>query len=152
MNLSPSEHITNFFDSYRGAFERRDADRIVDHFAHPCHVTSDADGVQLAVTSGRDEWLGQIQRLIAAYDAIGMRSAEILRVTSTELARRVVQTLVDWRLRDASGAELYDFHVLYTLAEVDGRLRSVAIAHDEIPRLQELMITRGIQGPPSDRR
>lgn len=41
--MSPSERITNFFDSYRGNFERRDAEGIVDHFAYPCHVTSDAN-------------------------------------------------------------------------------------------------------------
>ena len=143
MGTSPSERITNFFDSYRGAFERRDADGIADHFAYPCHVTSDANDVQFTVTSAREEWIGQIEHLIAGYDALAMGSAEILRVSSTELSRRVVQVFVDWRLRDTSGGELYDFHALYTLAEVDGGLKIVAIAHDEIPRLRELMITRG---------
>jgi hypothetical protein len=149
--MSLSERVANFFDSYRGAFERRDAHAIVDHFAYPCHVTSDADDIQLTVTSGREEWLGQIERLIGAYDAVGMESAEILRAASTELSARVIPTAVDWRLQDASGAELYDFHALYTLADVEGRLKIVALAHDEMPRLQELMITRGAQGPPRDR-
>jgi hypothetical protein len=105
-------------------------------------MTSDAGEVELTAAPARDEWRDQIERLIDMYRAIGVRSARILQMTSTDLSPRVAQTMIHWALRDGSGGDLYDFHALYTLVEVEGELRIGAIAHDEVPRAQDFMARR----------
>jgi hypothetical protein len=137
-----SERVVAFFESYRAAFERLDADAIADYFAYPSHMTSDAGEIELTPILARGEWRGQIEQLVGMYRAIGVSSARILRLTSTDLSPRVVQAMVHWALRDGLGADLYDFHALYTLVEIDGALQIGAIAHDEIPRSQEFMALR----------
>ncbi len=76
------------------------------------------------------------------YRMIGVRSARILRLTSTDLSPRVTQAMIYWMLRDGSGIDLYRFHALYTLVEVDGALKIGAMAHDEILKSQEFMAQR----------
>lgn len=141
-----------FFESYRGAFERLNGDEIAGHFAYPCHMTTDAGKIELTAILGRDEWRGQVERLVAMYREIGVGSARILQMTSTDLSPRVVQAAIHWRLCDGSGAGLYDFRALYTLVEVDGGLRIAALAHDEIPRVQEFMARRQSRASPSQPR
>jgi hypothetical protein len=133
------ERVRAFFDSYRAVFERLDANAISEHFTFPVHVTSDSGEVDLTSISGRDEWRGSIERLVEMYRTIGVRSVHLLRLRTENLSPRVMQAIVHWALRDDSGSDLYDFLVLYTLVEIDGALRIAAIAHDEIPRAQELM-------------
>ncbi|MDQ3784515.1 MAG: hypothetical protein M3360_06515 [Actinomycetota bacterium] len=66
-----------------------------------------------------------------------MRSAEIVGVASAKLSHRVVQASVHWTLRDDSGDDICSFHALYTLIEAGQELRITAIAHDEMPHIQE---------------
>jgi hypothetical protein len=137
-----SKRAAAFFDSYGAAFEQQDADAIADQFAYPCHMTSDTGEVELTAIPSHEERRGQVERLLSVYRTMGVRSARILQMTSSDLSPRVAQTLIHWALRDASGSELYDFHALYTLVEVGGVLRIAAIAHDEVPRAQEFMARR----------
>jgi hypothetical protein len=39
-----------FFESYRRAFAAEDVAVIADHFGFPCHVTSESEVVEVAVT------------------------------------------------------------------------------------------------------
>ncbi len=137
MSGRASDRAAKFFDSYRAAFERLDAQAIAAHFAYPAHVTSDAGAIELTPVPTIDEWRPQIERLVATYEAVGVGSAVIRQLTLTDLSPRVAQAVVHWAVLDGAGAELYDFHALYTLVEIDGELRVAAIAHDEIPRLRE---------------
>lgn len=132
-----------FFDSYRAAFEALDPDAISGYFAYPCHVTSDGDSPSLTVAASRDEWRGQIAQLVALYRDLGVTSAVALSRSEAALSERVIQSSVHWSVRDAVGAELYDFHGLYTLVRDDEDFKIAAVAHDELPRLLGLMARRG---------
>ena len=43
---------------------------------------------------------------------------------------------VHWALEREDGGPVYEFTALYTLARRDDRLSIIAIAHDELPKLQ----------------
>jgi hypothetical protein len=98
--------------------------------------------VDVSVAS-RDEWVGQIERLLAMYRAIGVHSARALHLSATELSPRLGRAEVHWALSDAAGGLLYDFHATYTLARLGDDWRIAAIAHDEIPRYRACLARRG---------
>lgn len=134
-----AERVNAFFESYRIAFERLDAPAIADHFAYPCHITSDAREIVPIFVAVKEDWIGEIERLLAMYRAIGFSSARITNLIPTELSPRLVQVLVHWALHDGVGRGLYDFQAMYTLAKVNDTLQIAAIAHNEIPRYRECL-------------
>ena len=125
--------INAFFDSYRTAFERRNAAAIADHFAYPGLVTSDADGITLVPIPNRQEWLGKLEQLLAMYRAIDVATAQILDLQVIEVSPRLVMAHIHWALQTAAGARLYDFTAIYTLAQIEGAFHITALAHDEMP-------------------
>jgi hypothetical protein len=127
--------IRAFFDAYRAAFEGSDAGAIADLFSCPCQITS--GGAEIAVTTIADHaaWISQIEQLLAAYRAIGVRSAEALKLQVIELTPRLGQAALQWSLLDQEGAAIYDFDASYTLADFGQGMRITAIAHNETPRL-----------------
>jgi hypothetical protein len=129
-----SARASAFFESYIGAFEKLEPEAIAAHFAFPFHMTSDGDDV--GVTSVADEatWRDEIGRLVGFYRDVGVSSARMLSAQSIELSPRVEHAAIHWQLHDAAGTDLYDFHAVYTLAEVAGGTKIVALAHDELPR------------------
>lgn len=129
-----SERATAFFDSYLAAFESMDAGAVAGHFGFPLHMTSDADEVGLTTVADVEAWRAEIDRLVSFYRDVGVASARMISASSAELSPRVEHVSIHWQLHDAGGADLYDFHAVYTLAEVDGATRIVALAHDELPR------------------
>lgn len=134
---------SEFFESYRAAFGQLDAAAVADHFAYPCHVTSDAAEIGLSAIPARLEWMDQVERLLGRYRAIGFASAHVLGLTVTAISPRVTQAVVHWALRDRAGDPLYDFHASYTLVDTGGTLRIAAMAHDEIPRYRAYLARRG---------
>ena len=46
---------------------------------------------------------------------------------------------VHWQLERADGTSVYDFTAVYTLAQVAGSLKIIAIAHDELSRMPSLI-------------
>ena len=132
-----------FFDSYVAAFERMDAGAIAGHFAFPFHMTSDGDEVGLTAVPDAATWQGEIERLVGFYRDMGVASARMLEASSWELSPRVEHASIHWKLQDSPGNDLYDFHAVYTLAEVDGATRVVALAHDELPRALAFAARRG---------
>ena len=131
--------VTAFFASYRAAFEGADATAIVDHFAFPCHVTSEAREVTLTAIASRGEGLRMVEQLLAMYRTIGVHSARPLDLAVSEISPRLAQALVRWGLYDAAGDLLYAFEAAYTLASIEGALRISALAHNEIPRYRECL-------------
>ena len=125
-----------FLDAYRSAFEHRDIDAIVDLFAFPCHVTGDGDPASLEIATNREEWKPVIQRIFDAYERIGVDTATIENVSTDNVSPRLAVVRVAWHLKNADGATLYEFTSVYTLAEVEGRRRVSAVAHDELPKLR----------------
>ena len=123
-----------FFESYLAAFEAMDAEAIAGHFGFPLHMTSDGDEVGLSAVTDATTWRGEIERLVSFYGDMGVASAHMLEASSAELSPKVEHAAIHWQLHDAAGGDLYDFHAVYTLAEVEGATRVVALAHDELPR------------------
>jgi hypothetical protein len=123
-----------FFESYRDAFGRRDAEAIADHFAYPAHVASDSGQVMLSPVTSRREWANQIQQLLQMYQQIDFQSAHVLAVSVKELSARLLQACVRWALDDVHGRRLYDFEAIYTLGRFSGEWKIVAMSHNELPR------------------
>ncbi len=135
---TPNLHaqVTAFFDSYRTAFERRDAAAIADHFTYPGHVTSDAGDIVLVPITNREEWIGKLEQLLGMYRAIEVSTAYVLDLTLTEIPPRLLQAHIHWALQNAAGERLYDFEAIYTVTRRDEACHIVAIAHNEMPQYQ----------------
>ena len=130
---------TTFFESYRAAFESADASAIVEHFAFPCHITSEVREVTLTPIASREEGLRMVERILDMYRDVGVASARVLELDASEISPGLVQALVHWALYGDAGNMLYAFEAAYTLAHIDGALRISAIAHNEIPRYRECL-------------
>ena len=132
-----------FLDSYRAAFERGDIDEIVDLYTFPCHVTgepSPSNGLSgspsaLQVAESRDGWKPVIRHMLESYRRVGVKTMAIESVWTDEISPRLAVVRVGWHFKGGDGSTLYEFTSVYTLAEVDGRLRVTAVAHDEYPKL-----------------
>src|SRR5215211_7277962 len=83
--MSKRSRADQFLDAYRAAFEASDVLAIADLFSYPCQVTSDAGEITVTTVRSREAWLPQIHRLLAAYRAIGIRSAQVLELQMIEL-------------------------------------------------------------------
>jgi hypothetical protein len=123
-----------FFESYRAAFARRDAEAIADYFAYPAHVASDASQVMLSPVSSRREWAGQVQKLLQMYQQIDFQAARVLALSVKELSPRLMQACVHWALDDSHGSLLYEFDSIYTLGCFGGAWKIVAMSHNELTR------------------
>ncbi len=72
-------------------FERFDASAIADHFAYPCHITSDAGEITLMPVTSRQAWVGQLEQLLKLYRTSACSSAQVLDLTFAQLSPRLVQ-------------------------------------------------------------
>jgi hypothetical protein len=126
--------VQHFLDAYRAGFEAFDVEAIVDLFSYPCQITSDAGEVTVTRVATRAAWVPQIDRLVASYREIGVRTAEVLEFQVMDLTPVLAQVSVHWRLADGEGRSIYDFEASYTVAERGDGLRITAIAHNEMLR------------------
>jgi hypothetical protein len=134
--MSTRSKAHHFLDAYRTAFEAFDVLAIADLFSYPCQATSDDGEIAVTTVSSREAWLPQIERLVAAYRAIGVRSGHVLELQVIELTPRLAQATVHWGLVDQDGEPIYEFNASYTLADLGDGMRITAIAHNETPRLR----------------
>src|SRR5687767_14559863 len=102
-------------------FEAFDVAAIADLFAYPCQITDDGDEPAVMTVGSREEWIPRLEGLVAGYRAIGVRTAEILRLEATELTPRLAQATIRWNLLDSEGEGIYDFDASYTLADFGRR-------------------------------
>jgi hypothetical protein len=149
--LTPNESskVCDFLDAYRAAFASFDVPAIAGFFVFPCQITSDADAIAVTTVANREEWLPELERLLAAYRGIGVHSADVVELRSVDLTERLAQATVRWRLSDAQGRTIYDFDASYTLVDRDGGMQITAIAHNEIPRLRAAI--EGVRAPHEQR-
>ena len=131
-----------FFDSYRAAFERRDASAIASHFRFPLHVSGDAGEVTTVAIPSIEAWIPQLERLLAGYAKLDVKSAKIAQARTTRFSPRLAQAAIHWALTSSSGGAIYDFDATYTLAATDGALKIAAIAHNEQLRAREALQAR----------
>ena len=132
-----------FFASYRMAFAHGEVAAILDHFAFPCHITSEAREVALTHLASPGEGARTVGQLLAMYRDIGVKTARVLELTSIEVSPRLHVALVHWALDDVRGTRVYAFEASYTLASFDNVLRITAIAHNEILRYREYLAQMG---------
>ena len=125
---------TAFFQSYAAAFEHADASAILDHFAFPCHITSEAQEITLTAIASREEGARLVEQLLEMYRNVGVATARVLELGVNEISPRLLVALVHWGLDDEAGARVYAFEAAYTLASIDGVLRISTVAHNEIPQ------------------
>lgn len=134
-----TQNVNTFFESYRTAFEQLDASTIADLFAYPSHITSDAREIGLIPITAKEDWIGEIERLLTMYRSIGFGSARIVNLALTELSPRLAHAMVKWALFDSGGNSLYDFQAMYTLVKINDTLRIAAVSHNEIPQYRECL-------------
>jgi hypothetical protein len=140
--MTASSAVRHFFGAYQRAYESLDATTIAALFAYPFQMISDEGQITTEAVSTREAWLPQIGRLVAAYRAIGVASAEILRLDAVDLTPRLKQATVRWRLANVDGARLYDFTATYTLIDGGDGLRVGALAHNEALELRPLLAAK----------
>jgi hypothetical protein len=123
-------------NKYRSAFARADLQAHMDCFSFPLQVISaDRAGASVSVAAA-ENWPDVLQRLLDAYQRLGVVDAVPLELTIDEPMTSVALVRAHWALQREDGDSVYDFSAVYTLIRVDGQLRIVAIAHDELPALQ----------------
>jgi heme-degrading monooxygenase HmoA len=125
-----------FFQAYRAAFERFDAEAIANLFTYPCQITSAAQQATVTTVSSREEWLPQLRQLVDSYRKIGVRAAQVVDLDTVELAENVIVAVVRWELLGQTVERLYAFDASYTLVDRGDGLRINAITHNEVPRLR----------------
>jgi hypothetical protein len=138
--------IQAFFDSYRAAFERRDAAAIAAHFRFPLHVTGDSGEVTAVAIPSVEAWIPQLERLLAGYAQLGVHTARMRETRTSRFSPRLAQVAVHWALETSAAKPVYEFDAAYTLVASGDALKITAIAHNEQLRAREAMAKRA-SGP-----
>ena len=125
-----------FIEQYGRAFAHADVDALVECFAFPVQVVSVAEDRASVSMAGPGDWQGVLEGLLGAYKRLRVADVVPLAVEVSEPIDAVAVVRVHWALQRENGGPVYEFTALYTLARQDDRLSIVAIAHDELPKLQ----------------
>jgi len=133
--MPDSAAVGAFIQRYRATFASFNVDAIGACFAFPLLVTGEADAVSVVSVPAAEAWRPQLERITGAYRLLGITGAEVLDLRAVEVTPGIAHAVVHWSLRTADGAEAYAFTASYTLADLPGGTRIVAIAHDESPKL-----------------
>ena len=128
-----------FVERYRTAFTQADLSALIDCFAFPLQVVSVIDGEALNSVAYVEDWSAVLERLLSAYKRLGVTDCVPRAVEISEPMDAVAVVRVHWALHREDREPLYDFTAVYTLALATGRLRIVALAHDELPKMQAAM-------------
>ena len=142
MPESLDSDIQAFFDSYRAAFERRDAAAIAEHFRFPLHVTGDSGEVSAVAIPSVEAWIPQLTRLLAGYAQLDVKTAQIRDARTTRFSPRLAQAAIHWALESSAGKAIYEFDATYTLAATSDEFKITAIAHNEQLRAREMLLRR----------
>jgi hypothetical protein len=123
-------------EKYRSAFSRGDVTALMDCFSFPLQILSaTTDEASLSIADA-ETWPGVLERLLDAYQRLGVVEAVPLDLSIDEPMTPVAVVRAHWALQRQNGDSVYDFTAVYTLAGIDGQLRIVAVAHNELPALQ----------------
>src|SRR5215204_2807130 len=126
-------------EKYRSAFTRGDVTALTDCFSFPLLVLI-ATGAEASVAvADAETWPGVLQRLLDTYQRLSVVEAVPLAVSIDEPMMPVAIVRAHWALQRQNGDSVYDFTAVYTLTRIDGQLRIVAVAHNELPALQAAM-------------
>jgi hypothetical protein len=134
---TPQEMI----EQYRDAFSRGDLDALVDFFGFPLQIVTVTDTASVSVVD-RNEWTGVLARLLDNYKQLGVVNAVPLALDVSQPMEAVALVQVRWELQGQDDRPIYDFAAVYTLVRIEGQLRILSIAHDELPKLRAAMTGR----------
>lgn len=135
-NTAPMSAPQQLMEQYRAAFMRADVRALVDCFTFPLQVVTVTDGEASPSVADGEEWPGVIDSLLGAYKRLGVTDCVPLATEIIEPIDAVAVVRVNWALLREDSEPVYDFTAVYTLAQVAGRLRIVALAHDELPKMR----------------
>ncbi len=135
MSATAVDQALAFYDSYRAAFERYDAEAIVDHFTLPSFIVSDASEVAFIAYTTPEGCAAGINQILDLHRKIGVRSGRLLEFSVLELSAAMIVYTLNFAFHDAGGLALYDFRGVYTLAKTASGWRLAAISHNQVPRL-----------------
>ena len=122
-------------EEYRNAFRRGDLNALMNCFGFPLQVAS-VTGDEVSVTvAGSEDWPGVLQGVLDLYRRLEVAEAVMLAVEISQPLDPVAIIRVHWQLERVDGTSVYDFTAVYTLAQVAGSLKIIAIAHDERSRM-----------------
>jgi hypothetical protein len=130
----------DLLERYGAAFTRADVDALVECFAFPLQVVSISDDVPSIATAQAAEWPGVLERLLGAYERLGVAACIPVEVETFQPMSALAVLRVQWDLRRQDHELVYDFTAIYTLALVQGRFRIVAVAHDEQPKMRTALL------------
>lgn len=125
-----------FIEQYRAAFVQAELSALVDCFNFPLQVVSVADGEAHASVVHVEEWRGVLERLLGAYERLGVADCVPVDVETIEAMEAVAIMRVHWALQRKNSEPVYDFTAVNTLALATGRLRIVGLVHDELPKMK----------------
>jgi hypothetical protein len=128
--------VDEFFARYSADFATYDAATVARHFAYPVQAAGVTGADPDVVTADREEWSRVLDRLLSAYRDLGVTAGRVRGLEVTTLGHGLQVAAVGWTLLRADGSRVYDFDACYTLIGSEGGLRIVAIAHNELPKLQ----------------
>ena len=137
-----------FIESYRRTFESFDVDAVVACFTYPLQVAGEADAVRVESVPDAGAWRPQIERIVGAYRALGVRTATIERLDVVPVSPGIAHAVVRWALTGTDDRPVYEFTASYLLVDTAGGPRIGAIAHNEGPRLVRALAQLG-QGRPA---
>lgn len=119
---------------YRSAFLRADLDGLVNCFRFPLQVASVAEDEVTVSVAGNKDWSVVLKGLLAFYRRQQVAEAAMLAVDTFAPMAGLAVIGVHWDLRRADGGSVYDFTAVYTIGRLEGTLKIIAIAHDELVR------------------
>jgi len=134
--------IQTFFDSYRAAFERRDAAAIAGHFGFPLHVAGDSGEVTVDSIPSVEAWIPQLERLLGLYAQLDVKTAKMRHARTTRFSPRLAHAAIGWALETSGRKTIYEFDATYTLVATGDALKITAIVHNEQLRAREAMAKR----------
>ena len=130
----------NFLERYGAAFTRADVSALVDCFAFPLQVVSISDDVPSIATAQAAEWPGVVERLLGAYERLGVAKCIPVAVETFDPMSALAVLRVQWDLRRQDQELVYDFTATYTLALVQDEFRIIAVAHNEQPKMRTALL------------
>jgi hypothetical protein len=126
-----AEHL---IEEYRSAFLRADLDGLVNCFGFPLQVTSVTEDEVTISVAGSQDWPVVLNGLLGFYRHLQVAEAVMLEVDSFALMDGVTAVRVHWDLQRIDGSSIYNFTAVYTVGRLDGTVKIIAIAHDELVR------------------
>lgn len=116
--------LTAFLDRYRRALAAEDLDALVELVHVPCLIMGPQVHAVLSESELRDALQQQLQR----QREVGVAEGRFEVLGHRRIEARYLTVDVGWEMRDAAGAVVWEFAVMYTLTAPERGWRIVSVA------------------------